>query len=116
VVVYGPRDLTARGGTIAFNLRQGTRIVDYELVERAARERGIAIRGGCFCNPGAAEHAFQIDAARARSCLKGPFTVSRFRSCLGHGAVGALRASVGLATSEEDLDRLAALLAEFRSR
>ena len=115
VVVYGPHDLAARGGTVAFNLRQGTRVVEYEVVETAARERGIAIRGGCFCNPGAAEHAFRIDPARAWSCLKGPFVVGRFRNCLGDGAVGALRASVGLATSEEDLDRLVALLIEFRA-
>ena len=110
VVVYGPRDLAARGGTVAFNLRRDGRVIDYERVERAARERGIAIRGGCFCNPGAAEHAFGIDASRARACLRGPFTVGRFRNCLGDGAVGALRASVGLATTEEDLDRLVALL------
>ncbi len=111
VIVYGPRTLTARGGTVAFNLRRGSRIIDYELVERAARERGIAIRGGCFCNPGAAEHAFGIDAARAAACLKAQFTVGGFRACLQDTAVGALRASLGLATSEDDLDRLMSLVA-----
>ena len=110
VIVYGPRQMDARGGTIAFNLTGGDRVVDYELIERAARERGIAIRGGCFCNPGAAEHAFRIDALRARTCLKGPFTIPRFRRCLGDSPVGALRASIGLATNEGDLDRLMRLL------
>ena len=112
VIVYGPRTMHARGGTIAFNLTGGGRVVDYESIEQAARERGIAIRGGCFCNPGAAEHAFRIDAIRARACLKGPFTIPRFRSCLRDSAVGALRASIGLATNEGDLDRLMGLLTE----
>ena len=110
VTVYGPHQMTARGGTIAFNVIGGSHVLEYETVERAARERGIAIRGGCFCNPGAAEHAFGIDAARAHACLKGPFTVPRFRACLGETPVGGLRASIGLATCSDDLDRLAALL------
>jgi len=110
VIVYGPRKMDARGGTIAFNLTRGGRVVDYESIEQAARGRGIALRGGCFCNPGAAEHAFGIDAIRARACLKGPFTIPRFRSCLGDAPIGALRASVGLATNEGDLDRLMSVL------
>jgi len=110
VIVYGPHDTTARGGTIAFNLLRGGRIVDYERVEQAARNRGIAVRGGCFCNPGAAEHAFRFDADRALACLKGPFSVSRFRRCLGGSAVGALRASIGVATNTGDLDRLMAFI------
>ena len=41
-----PRQMDARGGTMAFNLTGGDRVVDYESFEQAARERGIAIRGG----------------------------------------------------------------------
>ena len=111
VVLYGPRDTTGRGGAVAFNVARGGRILEYEAVERAARERGIAIRGGCFCNPGAAEHALQIDAARARACLSGPFTIPRFRRCMGDKPVGALRASIGVATTMQDIDRLIALVA-----
>lgn len=113
VIVYGPHHMIARGGTIAFNVTRGTQVVDYETVEGAARERGIAIRGGCFCNPGAAEHAFGIDAARARACLNGRFTIPRFRRCLGDTPVGALRASIGVATTSGDIDRLVALLSEL---
>jgi len=113
VIVYGPRDMTARGGTVTFNLRRGGRVVDYELVERAARDERIAIRGGCFCNPGAAEHAFHLDPGRAAECLKGPFSVARFRDCLRDKAVGAVRASIGLATTQDDLDRLVALIARL---
>jgi selenocysteine lyase/cysteine desulfurase len=113
VVLYGPRDMAARGGTVTFNITQAGRIVDYERVEQAARARGIAIRGGCFCNPGAAEHAFGFDPTRTRRCLKGRFSVHRFRRCLGDAPVGALRASIGLPTSVSDIDRLVDLVAGF---
>lgn len=113
VMVYGPHQMIARGGTIAFNLTRGNQVVGYETVEGAARARGIAVRGGCFCNPGAAEQAFGIDAARARACLQGPFTIPRFRTCLVDTPVGALRASIGVATSSRDVDRLVGLLSEL---
>jgi selenocysteine lyase/cysteine desulfurase len=115
VIVYGPRDMTARGGTIAFNLRRGGRIVDHDAVERSARDRGIAVRAGCFCNPGAAEHALRIDPDRARKCSNGAFSLARYRECLGDAPVGAVRASVGVATCSADLDRLAAFLADMTS-
>lgn len=113
VVVYGPADAANRGGTVTFNLRHGREVLAYELVEAAAREKGIAIRGGCFCNPGAAEHAFQIPAEAARACLGGEFSVSRFRACLGDHPIGAIRASVGIATTESDVHRLLELVDEL---
>ena len=112
VVIHGPCDGRDRGGTVAFNLRRDGRLIPYEVVEIAARKRGIALRGGCFCNPGAAEHAFSIPADRARACLRGPFSVQRLRECLGGGTVGALRASVGVPTTAGDLDRLVTFLDE----
>ena len=113
VRIYGPIDTRDRGGIIAFNLCVSGRVVDYEIVEAAARERGIAIRGGCFCNPGAAEHAFGFSADRARDCLRAPFSIPRFRACMDGAPVGALRASIGVAASIADLDRLVDLAADL---
>jgi selenocysteine lyase/cysteine desulfurase len=113
VRVYGPVDTRERGGIIAFNLCAGGRVIEYEIVEAAARERGIAIRGGCFCNPGAAEHAFGFRADRARDCMRAPFSIPRFRACMDGTPVGALRASIGVATSVDDLDRLFDLAADI---
>jgi selenocysteine lyase/cysteine desulfurase len=109
--VYGPLDTDERGGTVAFNvLSSDGRSIPYAVVERRARDAGVAIRGGCFCNPGAAEHAFGFDAARARACLGSAstqgFTVDRFAECLGADTpVGAIRASFGLANNDRDVDR-----------
>ena len=113
VVTYGPSNTLSRGGIAAFNLQRDGRIVPYDLVEEEARRRGIAIRGGCFCNPGAAEHAFGIPPRRARQCLREEFSIARLRACLGGVAVGALRASVGPATTREDLERLITVIDEI---
>jgi selenocysteine lyase/cysteine desulfurase len=108
IVVYGPRDLTRRGGTVAFNIAgEAGRIMPFEVVESAANARGVAVRGGCFCNPGAAERAFGIPAARSLECLRGsPFSIPAMRACLDGSAVGAVRASVGIANDNRDIDRL----------
>ena len=113
VRIYGPCHERERGGVVTFNLYDGGRAVDYEVVESAARRAGIAIRGGCFCNPGAAEHAFGLPASRALACLDGDFSVPRFRACMGGSPVGALRASIGASTNEADLDRLIALAGDL---
>lgn len=108
--VYGPWSTDGRGGTVAFNVltRDGTAL-PYPVVERAARTAGIAIRGGCFCNPGAAERAFGFDARQTSDCLQSTaenFTIDRFAKCIGADtAVGAVRASVGLANNDSDVDR-----------
>lgn len=116
VQIYGPRTMDDRGGTVAFNLchRNGVPI-PYSVVEARATEANIAVRGGCFCNPGAAEAALQLDALRVSRCLTTlaeDFTVDRFAACLD-SAVGAVRVSIGLANHEEDIRRALALLATF---
>ena len=64
--VYGPTNGHDRGGTVAFNvLGKDGCVVPYWTVAARARALGIAVRGGCFCNPGAAETAFGFDAEAA---------------------------------------------------
>jgi selenocysteine lyase/cysteine desulfurase len=103
VHVYGPADMHARGGTIAFNVEG----VPYWHVEALARESGVSLRGGCFCNPGVSEAAFALDAWRVNKCLASlgeSFTAARFAECAGT-AVGAVRASIGIANNEADVRR-----------
>jgi selenocysteine lyase/cysteine desulfurase len=88
---YGPRDWSARGAIVTFNVldRNGA-IIPHEQIERAARDARVSVRGGCFCNPGAAEAVG-----------------------LGFGAAvpGAVRASLGAASRERDVERLVELVA-----
>ena len=88
---YGPRDWSARGAVVTFNvLDERGGIVSHEVVERAAREVRVSIRGGCFCNPGAAE------------AIGAGFTSP---------VPGAVRASLGVASDARDVDRLVELVA-----
>lgn len=119
VCVYGPKDGRERGGTVAFNvLGKDGRIVPFWTVGERARSLGVAVRGGCFCNPGAAELAFRFDAEAAAKCLDeasagGEFSLQRFAGCMGrdgHTAVGAIRASLGMANNRADVQRVVALV------
>ncbi len=84
VRVYGPGPAPDRGGVVAFNiLDPDGDVVAFDRVECALRPWHVAVRGGCFCNPGAGERAFQ-----------------------GDGATGALRASFGVASTAGDIERL----------
>jgi selenocysteine lyase/cysteine desulfurase len=85
-------------------------------VVEAAAASGISLRGGCFCNPGATESAFGYDPGDLRRCLESTmdgFTLERFSDCMNGAPVGAVRASLGLASNEEDVDRLVKLLRQF---
>ncbi|MDE3156260.1 MAG: aminotransferase class V-fold PLP-dependent enzyme [Acidobacteriota bacterium] len=118
VRIYGPISTVGRGGTIAFNvLDRAGNPVPFEEVEGRGRDLGVAMRGGCFCNPGASERAFGGDPGRARACLDGlhdHFTLAGLRDCLGPSAtVGAMRASVGLPTNARDVDRAIEVVASF---
>jgi selenocysteine lyase/cysteine desulfurase len=113
---YGPDGPAARGSALSFNVldAQG-RAVPYAQVEAAARDAGISVRGGCFCNPGAAEAAFGVEPARLARCLREldtDFTPERHAACTGTEA-GAIRASLGLANNDADLVRLVDCLARF---
>jgi selenocysteine lyase/cysteine desulfurase len=92
--------------------------VPFDAVESRAREADVAVRGGCFCNPGASEAAFGFDADRVRACfetLGESFSVEQFGTCLGADvAVGAIRASVGLANNVRDVHRAIDVAASFR--
>jgi len=116
VRLYGPANMVQRGGTIAFNLlRPNGETVPYWQIEHAARDAGIAIRGGCFCNPGAAEHAFDFarhDVAGCLDALGAGFTIPKLQQRLGPSAtVGALRLSIGAPTIRSDIERALAVLA-----
>lgn len=117
--IYGPLTPEGRGGTVAFNLLDPEgKLVDFKFVERRAGEHNISLRTGCFCNPGAAEFAFEYAPAESYKCYTTlspeSFSLQQFSVCMNNRPVGAVRASVGLATNAADLQRLFDFLATFR--
>ena len=118
VNLYGPRAFRDRGAAIAFNVRDARgRAVPFAPVSERARQRNVAVRAGCFCNPGASEAAFGWPADTSRTCYdagRDAFTIEGFGECLGPDvAVGAVRASLGLASNAEDVRRAVEVIASF---
>jgi selenocysteine lyase/cysteine desulfurase len=116
-VVYGPRSMHQRGATVTLNVhdRDGA-VVPHWVVEQDAKRANIAMRGGCFCNPGCAEHSFKFSLATTRHCLEqlGPeFSVPAFAACLGGSAVGAVRISFGLGSVHNDVHRVTSFLTQY---
>ena len=117
VTVHGPRDTRDRGATVAITLRDNAgHAVPFWDVEEAAREHRIALRGGCFCNPGCAEASFGLDAADpCLDTLGAGFTIPGFAACLGDRAVGAVRISLGLGSVRADVDAVLGFLERYLS-
>ena len=117
VTVHGPANTRDRGATIAITLRDDDgRAIPFWEVEAAARESGIALRGGCFCNPGCAEAAFGLGAADpCLDQLGSDFTIPKFAACLGDRAVGAIRISLGLGSIRADVDAVVRFLERYLS-
>ena len=74
----------------------------------------MSLRTGCFCNPGAGEVAFTISR---ETLVGGEFgegtTLDDYVRAIGLPSGGAVRASLGLASSRGDLERFARFAAEF---
>jgi molybdenum cofactor sulfurtransferase len=75
-VVYGwgapvaSSALAGQGPTVAFNMLRpagASAIVPHAAVEQALALRGVALRGGCFCNPGACAAALGLRADDVRA-------------------------------------------------
>lgn len=121
VKLYGPTSMQDRGPTIAFNvLNRSRRVIPFSNVETRALDEGVSLRGGCFCNPGASETAFGFRAEEMARCLDqisdNGFSVERLSECLGPNvSVGAVRASLGLASNMVDVERVLALIKSYAS-
>ena len=116
--IYGPATWDRRGGTIAFNfLDRDGRVVDERLVDRAAAAHRISIRTGCFCNPGAGEAAFALSPAALRRAAPGATTIlDDPLARVGMPTGGAVRVSLGLASTFADVHRFIAFASGFRDR
>jgi selenocysteine lyase/cysteine desulfurase len=117
VQVYGPRDTHLRGGTIAMNFfTPAGKVVDERLVDMRASAGQISLRTGCFCNPGAGEIAMSISKeAIVRSFQREerpPF--DEFLEAMGLETGGAVRVSLGLATTFADVYRFMQFAETFR--
>jgi selenocysteine lyase/cysteine desulfurase len=119
VRVYGPADTKDRGGTVAFNfLDPNGHVVDERLVANESTAAGISLRTGCFCNPGVGEGAFDVDQ-RALKPLRGAkiSSMDEYIHLIGLPTAGAIRVSLGLVSTVDDVARFMAFAEEtYRDR
>lgn len=117
-VVYGPADTKDRGATLAFNLLDTDGIlVDERAVETSAAHSGIALRAGCFCNPGVGETIFALDPEdllRAGQQQPPLSTADEYRRAVRLPTGGALRISLGPVSNLRDISRLLQFLKSWR--
>jgi molybdenum cofactor sulfurtransferase len=120
--LYGPPTTEQRGGTVTVNFYDPDgRLFDYRDVEAQANAVNISLRTGCFCNPGAGEKAHGLTEAELASCFQRAerMTFEEFINVMSgrvHDAVGAVRVSVGIATTFADVHRLVEFARTFLDR
>ncbi len=117
VRLYGPLTTDRRGGTLAFNFcRADGVVVDHQAVDTLAAQDGIAIRTGCFCNPGAGEVALGLSETELTRCFRDAgdrMTRDDFIRCIDAESGGAVRVSFGLASNFDDAHRFVAFARGF---
>ncbi|MDQ3897955.1 MAG: aminotransferase class V-fold PLP-dependent enzyme [Actinomycetota bacterium] len=116
VRIYGPDRWERRGANIAFNfLDPQGRIVDERLVDELARRHAISLRTGCFCNPGAGEAAFDMEANVGELPAEGRhMSIDQYIDAIGLESGGAIRLSLGLVSNHEDVGRFLEFAQLFR--
>ncbi len=120
VQVYGPLGTIGRGATVTINLfdTEG-HFVDHRLVEERANAAGISLRTGCFCNPGTGETALGFSAEELVTCFAGSpqrLTLDDFRRCMDAKSTGAVRVSLGIASTFRDVAMFVAFIRSFLDR
>jgi molybdenum cofactor sulfurtransferase len=123
VRLYGPSTTVDRGGIVTMNCYDPEgRLLDYRRIEELASERGISLRTGCFCNPGAGEVAESLteDDMLAAAAEGAAMTLPRFVQLMldeGSGkSAGAMRVSLGIASNAADVDRFIAFIGTLRDQ
>jgi selenocysteine lyase/cysteine desulfurase len=118
VTVFGPLTTERRGATVAFSMHDGDgTVLSHTALESSAAESGIALRTGCFCNPGAGEVALGLSPGELDRCLAASgdrMTKDDFGHCLDGGeSPGAVRVSLGLASTFADVHTFVLFLRRF---
>ena len=122
VRLYGPVTNDMRGGTVTLNFYDPDgHLLDYRRVEELASRERISLRTGCFCNPGAGETAEGLTEADMEAALiaDADMTLPRFVQVIQHRggkSAGAIRVSLGLASTFADLERFLAFAERFRDQ
>jgi molybdenum cofactor sulfurtransferase len=122
VRIYGPMTTSMRGGVVTMNFYDPEgRLLDYRRLEELAGAQRISLRTGCFCNPGTGETAEHITEDDILAALDQSHDMSlpRFLQFITHRggkSAGAIRVSVGIASTFADVQRFLGFAASLRDQ
>jgi molybdenum cofactor sulfurtransferase len=122
VRIYGPMTTSMRGGVVTMNFYDPDgHLLDYRRIEELAGGQRISLRTGCFCNPGTGETAEHITEDDILAALDQSHDMSlpRFLQFITHRggkSAGAIRVSVGIASTFADVQRFLAFAASMRDQ
>lgn len=106
VQLYGPATTDRRGGIAQVNFFDPDGCMhDCSTLEQLANSKRISLRAGCHCNPGAREVALGFTREDLAPCFRKQDQLSfeQFVQGIDGKTTGALRASVGLASTFADV-------------
>ncbi|KAH0794624.1 molybdenum cofactor sulfurase [Histomonas meleagridis] len=106
--IYGNHELKnsdLQGGIVAFNIKKpDDDYVGYAAVIRDASKAGFHLRGGCHCNPGACFRFMGISEEKVKAYFDQKTTCGDNNDIVDGIPLGAVRASLGWASTENDVD------------
>ena len=109
IEIYGNHHLGIKrqGGIVAFNLKQpGGDYIGYALIVKEASQAGFNLRGGCHCNPGACFESVKINESKVKAYFAKKTTCGDTNDIVDGIPLGAVRASLGWASTIKDVDSL----------
>ena len=109
IEIYGNHHLgiTRQGGIVAFNIKQpGGDYIGYAIVVKEASQAGFNLRGGCHCNPGACFESVRINESKVKAYFAKKTTCGDTNDIVDGTPLGAVRASLGWASTIKDVDSL----------
>ncbi|OHT05952.1 molybdenum cofactor sulfurase [Tritrichomonas foetus] len=106
--IYGNHELNdadVQGGIVAFNLKKTNGgYFGYSAVVEEASEFGFHLRGGCHCNPGACFKSMKISEEKVKKYYDQKTTCGDKNDVVDGIPLGSVRASLGWASTESDVD------------
>ena len=109
IEIYGYHDKNnseIQGGIISFNIKKiDGSYYGYSTIVSDASEFGYHLRGGCHCNPGACFHSMKISEKKAKSYYDQKTTCGDENDIIDGIPLGSVRASLGWASTEKDVNR-----------
>ena len=107
-VIYGNhemKDPDFQGGIVAFNMKKsGGEFIGYAQVVSKAKKARVHLRGGCHCNPGACFDAVGLTEDKVEKYYDAKTTCGDNNDIVDGIPLGSVRASLGWATTDEDVD------------